>query len=313
MVHSLLCVRPALADNPRVAVAVLDCPTLDDIEIRRIVRLELSAAPPDDGRATTDATFVTIQCRESIISIQVLDPTTGKWSSREFDVRRTAVEGRNRLVALAAVELVSSSWSELQANPAPSIVSLGASASSEQVEAAREAVGRRLSPLDHQLSVTPLVMTFLAPAFPLWGGSVELANVPTDLFGWSVEVAGVHGTTGVTLGDATVNLISTSVSAMFLMNADRLSVATSAGPRLGFGWIHGSPDAQESGTDLTATWSGLCGKITLGYTLTRMLGVHTRFEAGYTLRSIEGQVNNNTEVRVSGLWLAGGLGIDLLL
>ena len=104
-----------------VSLEVDPCTGADSAEVRRVFELELGTSVPDNatgngsgnGRGDAEAS-VTIGCEETLILLRVRDSVTGKELSRRIDVPPGA--GRERLLALAATELLLASWIELEAD-----------------------------------------------------------------------------------------------------------------------------------------------------------------------------------------------------
>jgi hypothetical protein len=123
---------------------VTDCAELDEREIRRLVAAELGAIPVEER--APDVTLVTIRCGGLRVQIRVDDPLSKKVVLRSFDTGPIDRRARARWIALAASELVLSSWIELESNPAPAAPAEGPPPPAPLLRAAQAAVRRKAPP-----------------------------------------------------------------------------------------------------------------------------------------------------------------------
>ncbi|MEM9490858.1 MAG: hypothetical protein AAGC55_17050, partial [Myxococcota bacterium] len=133
-------------DDIGVALSVDECIVADAEQIRRLLFIELGAPgrPTSlrQGERTDAVTRVELSCADQLIELRVHDPVTGKSLTRRIAPGKR--RGRERLLALAAVELVVASWIELTATPAPVAIPAGPPADAMVRESAEPLVGRRL-------------------------------------------------------------------------------------------------------------------------------------------------------------------------
>ncbi|MDQ2647407.1 MAG: hypothetical protein M3020_26625, partial [Myxococcota bacterium] len=108
---------PARASGPPLLLGVSDCGELDEHEVRRLVVAELGAIPVEEQ--SPEVTLVAVRCGGLRVTIRVHDPLSRKDVERSFNAAPLDPRARARWVALAAAELVLSSWAELELNPAP--------------------------------------------------------------------------------------------------------------------------------------------------------------------------------------------------
>lgn len=135
---------PASANGPPLLLGVMGCGELDEREIRRLVAAELGAIPVD--QRGPGVTLVTVSCGGLSVRMRVDDPLSHKTVERSFDTSPLDRRARARWIALAASELVLSSWIELEANPTPQVRPQGPEAPAPLRRAARDAVRRRAPP-----------------------------------------------------------------------------------------------------------------------------------------------------------------------
>jgi hypothetical protein len=105
-------VRPA---GPTLAVGldVEDCPSLRSDEIARLVALELDAPVTTPATSGEQVTRVKVACVDSRIDITVIESLTGTQMKRTVALTANERNVVGRLVAIAASELVITSWIEL--------------------------------------------------------------------------------------------------------------------------------------------------------------------------------------------------------
>ena len=110
--------------HPSVALEIGACLDVEQAEVRRIVAIELRALMMGSDSAEP-ITRVAVDCYNPLVEIRIEDPVTGKSLERRIDLSTSERSIRARLLALAIAELVSSSWTELDSNPEPTVVPAG--------------------------------------------------------------------------------------------------------------------------------------------------------------------------------------------
>jgi len=133
-------VRNARAEGPPVHLDLSKCPRLDAASVRRIFAADLGTKP--DAPSSPDVTEVSVRCEGVKVIMKVRDPLSRKAVRRTFDSTTFGDRGEARLVALAASELVIASWTELDANPQPSVAGEGPPPRAETLATARAVVVR---------------------------------------------------------------------------------------------------------------------------------------------------------------------------
>ena len=127
-------------EHPTVQLEIDPCIVAPADEIRRVVAVELGALVDDGNDTNADRTHVTVACQDGAVALRVDDPITGKSLARTIELASTLPVARGRLVALAIVELVSASWTELELNPTPRVQPRGQRSSAAARDAALSAV-----------------------------------------------------------------------------------------------------------------------------------------------------------------------------
>ena len=90
----------------------LACTGISQSEIDRIMRLEF-ASSASVGNVPSRATSLRISCVRNEIVLSVKDTESGELSTRRILLPDDTLVGKERVIALAAVELISSSWEQI--------------------------------------------------------------------------------------------------------------------------------------------------------------------------------------------------------
>ena len=144
-------------------VAVDPCADVSAERVERLVRIELaSSAEHDSAERSEQPTRAAVECTEEGVRLIVDDPLTAKHLERAVRETELPERGRDRLIALALVELVVASWSELHTNPDPV---LPRDAPEASVQAARTVVQAR-APAEERIASS---VTVAIGAFALGG------------------------------------------------------------------------------------------------------------------------------------------------
>ena len=129
------------ASGPPLLLGVTDCGELDEHEVRRLVVAELGAIPAEQQEP--GVTLVAVRCGGLRVTIRVHDPLSRKDLERSFDAAPLDRRARARWIALAAAELVLSSWAEIELNPNPKVPPAGPESPAPVRRAAAAAVRKR--------------------------------------------------------------------------------------------------------------------------------------------------------------------------
>lgn len=88
-------------------------------DVERLVAVELGADLVNASGLRQDVTRAEVECAANVVVIRVHDPGTFQSYERGLELSATAPRARERLLALAVVELIATSWSESEPAPAP--------------------------------------------------------------------------------------------------------------------------------------------------------------------------------------------------
>jgi hypothetical protein len=303
----LLSSAAALAEgHPRVELALDPCIEARD-EIRRIVQVELGDLLVEEVDLSRARTRASVGCEGSAIVLRVDDPASGQSLTRSLDVASAAPVVRARLIGLALVELVSSSWSELRpAAPAGPAAPLPVSP--------REAPPPVAPTLAHaRITATGGVIRF-SGVHALSGGELRVSDSSPGRLGLSVA-AGLHrGSQPVDLGAIRTQVLDLGAAAQLhrawrgargeVGSGLRGGVVQMAGQTVNTMWVSSA---------FSARWFGAFAYGHVGVAIAGNVTLDAVVEAGYVLSPVTALVDGHRAVAVDGGWLAGHLGIGVKL
>jgi len=331
--------RADAGPRPRVTLALDPCLLADPAEVRRAVGVELGAELAGSGEPET--TRVSVSCTGSIVLIEVIDPVTGKSLSRTVNLDLAAPAARARLFALAIVELVTASWTELQTNPEPQVPPASGRASPEVRAAALQAVHDRVGDAQPPLPAPVVVFApaparapasaqsyasppsaspnrveglleargFLSSGIASFGIAVRWSYRVVSLWGWSIDVLADHGRVSTSLGPVSVDSLSGGPSVFAERGWRWLAVQGSAGLRVGAVRLAGSSTPQlATGSSLYSPWGGPFLGAGVHAWPTQGFALELGGEAGEAPFAVRGFVGNGPPVTLVGVWLAAHAG-----
>src|SRR5688572_3766702 len=115
------------ASRPTVTLRIHPCAAVPGAEVRRLAGMELGTLFADEDAAATSPMDVQVECEADLITLRVNDQITGKQLIRSITLAEAPPNARGRILALAVVELIQASWSELETNPSPKVPPAGVS------------------------------------------------------------------------------------------------------------------------------------------------------------------------------------------
>jgi hypothetical protein len=291
--------RTSSAQQARGAVSLdLDpCVAVDADEVRRIASVEIDELLPSSKTTTPEQTTkVTLRCKplrlradsgEQIVVLHVDNPVTGKTLTRTVDLSASSASARSRLVVLATAELISASWTEVEAappQPAPEVVTV-------PVVGARPAVVTTkrptVSPLRLMLAVE--LRGWLPKTAPALGVGVRAVYLRPTGIGWSVDLLGDHGSRSLVQGVVAFDTVSLG-GALFVHRSWSLaSLRAGPGVRFGIARLSGTPgsDAVEGGS-VVGPWGGPTLNAIASIQPARSLVFELATEMGYGLAAVHG-------------------------
>ncbi len=282
----------ALLSAANLRVSVEQCgPAPSAEEIHRIAALELTRAPSDVELSAM------VECRGSLSVVSVDDPLTRKTLVRRVDLTGVPPAARARTVALALVELVEASWSELlltdeRVPPTKDLPTI----------AAREVVAEvaRKTTMPFRAEVIGGGRRFPSMALWLWGGGARLGWRP-GLLGVGVDLRAEHAEVTNALGLLTVDTIGGSLYGVVGLSHPWLVLEGGIGVRMGSARVTGAPrdSALATGASVAGVWLGPMAFGQFGVQWDRLV-VLVGIEGGSVLVGVRGRVDGTGGVGVSG-------------
>lgn len=315
--------RAEPAAHPQVALEVDPCVAVAVDEVRAIVGVELGALLVPEGVAPTrDVTAVRVGCGAAATDLRVDDPITGKSLTRSVNLSVEAAKARPRLLALSIVELVSASWTELEANPTPALKPVGAVASPGARDAARTVVRARAPTLD----VAPASFRLEALVgrrvfFPNAGGALDGLGLRVGgdrlatwrALGWTADMLAEHGASKVALGAVNVDLVSASFALLAHHETSSIALRAGVGARFGSARVSGNPadSSRVDASSVAGAWGGPFVVAGVGLAALRPVVIELTAEGGWCVVPVRGHVGEARDVGPIGPWVGVTLGVGV--
>ena len=278
--------------------------------VRSLFMLELgtsSSSERSSVRSSEAETRVELGCDGELIVIEVHDPVTGKSLVRRIGAGDRS--GRERLLALAVVELLVASWIELEAIPEPAVAGADTIANKDSKANARQILRRRLpvaEPWETTLSVHGMA-SWSDVVFA--GGGVGVARNSPHGYGWSAEVALQAGDDDVSLGAVSISSVGVGGAAHVRRKVGPTWLSGGIGARFAAVTMTGEP---RGGGVLPGRVSGVVGGplVRVGGTM-RLSSVTATLslETGFHVLELRGLVDGQSETSIDGVWLASTLAV----
>lgn len=306
-----LCVLASVAHGdelPGVSLSVDPCVDADSEQVERLFRVELGTSMSDAAAAGgTAGTKVELACDKALISIRVEDAVTGK--SLERRISPGPRTGRERLLALAAMELLVASWVELEATPEPVAPAADSVVGKRERQSARKLVRSRLP--QSRWSTTVIVVGGSSWTGGLrYGGGLRVTRDHTSGLGWSADMVAETARETASLGEVTTRSVSGALSAHASRRDGPVALRAAAGARLFAVSMRGEPDEPDAvlGRELTGFAGGPMARLVAQIVPTGGLTFALSLEAGVHLLEVRGTVDGHKEESLEGAWLSGLLG-----
>ena len=302
-----------------------ECVAVPAAEVKKIVGVELGALLVDDSAPATDArdtTIVAVSCTGKTIALRVEDPITGKSLERTIDLSSEVANARPRLVALAIVELVSASWTELEANPKPKVPAVTATASPAAKDAAKDSVrAHYLAPLAPSSSLRLVALVGRRMYFPRTGPTTSLGvrlgddRGSASFLGWIADVQVEHASVPVALGGVAVDAASASFVGVALHRLSTVTLRGGLGLRLGATRITGeaADSAHIEGSSVAGFFGGPIGVVSISFQPFGPLVIEAAAEGGYVVTPVRGHVGEDRDVGLAGAFFGATLGLGAAL
>jgi hypothetical protein len=309
------------ATPPPLEMALDACVDAVPADVVKLVGIELAAVARDGLHAAALGAAripVTVSCRGDRVVVRVEDPITDKTLERGVRLGRAAPAARSRLLALAIVELLVASWTELAAKPrepsAAATADAGARKVAEEIARARLPASVALEAPRRRLVLGAFgggghFMGAVAPA-----AGLRLALEHGARLTFAIDARLSRAGTPMPSGQATFESIDASPAVLVRASAGAFALKAGLGLRLGYGRLAGEPARPDRHTaaSFTAPWAG--GLVSLR--LARGFGplvIELEAEGGAVLLPVKGLVDDARETAVEGAWIGGTFGVGWAL
>jgi hypothetical protein len=301
----------AAADHPSVRIDVDPCVAVKADDVKKIVTVELGALVVDASPDPT--THVHTTCKAGLVELVVDDPITGKSLSRSVDILSSAPKARARLLALAIVELVAASWTELEKNPEPRVPPAGPKAPETAKIAARHAIAPPPRARTWRVLAFGEERTFFPRTGPLHGFGVRIGNDRWRV-GWAADMTYALGNVPASLGAISVDLVSAALSANLHYATPMLTTRIGPGLRVGSARLSGVPiDDTVEGRSVRGPWVMPFLHASLTLHPFESIAFDGGLEAGWVIRSVRANANGERQAAIDGFSIAATLGLGVSL
>jgi hypothetical protein len=233
----------------------------------------------------------------------VEDPLTSKTLVRGLQVTDLTAAAPERFAALALVELVEASWSELLL-PAPASVAVAPADTS----AAVDVLGRPRV----RLGAHGSVRLFTAPGLVMVGGGVHGQITLSGPFGVALDLGADHGETKADAGRVSADSLSAAAFAVAHLQLGHVLLGGGVGFRGGGSRLVGTPldSTLVEGKTVSAVLAGpaLLADVAVGL---GRFEVCLTVESGWALWKLEGRADGRALTSLADLWVAAMLGVGV--
>lgn len=278
-----------------VDVTVSGC-LLDENKVRALAELELHRGPADVR------VVARLVCTEERFEVQVDDPLTNKTLLRALKTKDLTASAPERFAALALVELVEASWSELLL-PTPTV------SAAPVTETSTRAVVEQLGRPRVRLGVHGSARYFPGATLLLGGGALMAHVRLVGPLGLRLEAGAETGSLRTSVGRISADVLGAAGFVMAHLDLGRFLLGGGAGFRGGAARLIGTPDDTTAvqGRTLSAALGGpsMLGEVAAGI---GPVDVSVALEAGWAIWRLDARADGASLSSVGGLWVSAMLG-----
>jgi hypothetical protein len=295
-----------------VSLQVARCVPVDARKVRRVFAIELrtSIAGASLG-ARRGSSRIEVSCQGPLTVIRVNDPVTGKTLSRRVDLSASSQSGRERLVALAAVELLVASWVELETT-GRRVPSVDERAPEAVRRSAKRVASKHLQRSEWSDSVFALGVVAAEDHGLAGGGGVRWVRDHGRRRGFSVSA--LFDTAAVSVDLGTVRVRSARLAAAVHVHGRwrPLRWRLGGGGEVGVVTMSGRPSDPSTTDAYTVVGMSLGPLVRADAELpVKRLIAALSFESGYHSLGVGGLVDRMRQVGVRGPWMMIQLGVGM--
>jgi hypothetical protein len=299
-----------------VGLELAGCPGLSQAALREHLELELATL----GLARSELRL-RVRCEGSVALIE-LRPEAGPRYPVEVrvELRATARGARERLVALAATELLAQAERNREAShesaPPAAAHALSPSRPARDEPNVETRPGRRRS---SELFVAGSAALDGAPKTLLWGGTLGALLGLGHGYSIALDTRFERGQKQLPLAAVKWSVLSGFAGPMLRAEPGPLVVGAGFGVRAGWLALAAEASAPHEGRSLTAPWAGLALPLRLALPLGRGVAPFVAVEPGYVVvpvRGVAADVGGGSEsvlMAQRGVWVSGSFGVGIAL
>jgi hypothetical protein len=302
-----------------VSLSLADCPGLDEQVLREHLELELVTLRLEHAEASLQ-----VRCADGSANIAL----TGQQGSYPIQVRvelrDTAKAARERLVALAATELLAQAERALSGVAGHSRAGEAAPSPLPRAGDAPDSTASTRAPKHRpvELFVAGSVALVGTPTTTLYGGSLGTLLGLSRYWALLFDTRFDRGAAELTSASVRWSVLSGFAGPTFQVEASNLRIAAGLGLRAGWLALDASASTPYEGLSLTAPWAGGALPLRLSTELAGLLVPFVSVEAGYVLVPVKGNIERRINggsawdgalVEQRGAWFCGSVGVGVRL
>jgi hypothetical protein len=314
---------PAFATDSGVALELHDCDALSANALREHLELELSTL----GLSQAESRLV-LRCEPSSVAIELFESTGTRYAvAVRVELGDTAKPARERLVALAATELMAQAERARAAPPssaAPASPPARAESPSRAAPAERDVTPAKIEPRPRvELFVAGHAALDGAPRAALWGASLGTRWGLSRSWSVLVDTRFERGESSASLADVRWTVLSGFAGAAANTRAGGFGLSAGLGVRAGWLALDANAHAPNEGVGFTAPWAGVATPLRVAFEAGGFVLPFVGGEVGYVFSPVRGKADSaprelgqhDGEVLVeqSGAWLSGTVGVAVVL
>ena len=306
---ALATLRARAADS-RVRLELRGCADLSESTLREHLELELATL----GLSRVEVRLQLV-CGSGVVALELSRATGERYPVQvRVALSDTAKAARERLVALAATELVAQAERAPENERSGAVPAVPARAPKTlQPESVAVAPARSRSPR-LELLIAGSAALDGAPRATLWGGSLGSSWRAKRAWSVLVDTRFERGQESLRLADVRWTLLSGFLGVGVNANLARLRLSAGIGVRAGWLSLAARARLPNEGLGFTAPWAGVAAPLRVALDVGGFVAPFVGCEAGYVLAPVRGKVDDGSVlVEQRGVWISGSLGVAVAL
>lgn len=287
-----------------VTLELAECGLLSEAQLREHLSLELATLGLDRAQLG-----LRLRCEGSRVTAEVVRSSGAPYPTRaRVELQGTAIAERERLVVLAASELIAQAE---RAEPEPTTKRPVAAAARPDHEHARESVERVRRPA-RELFIAANTAWQGSSGTTLWGGALGARLALRRSLLVLLDTRLERGSTSVSLADVRWSSLSGFAGLGLGTELSRLQLSMGAGVRAGWLALEASAHAPNDGASVTAPWAGVALPVraAFGDRFRPFIGA----EAGWIFLPVRGSSTRGQLLLAQrGAWFSGSVGVGVSL